>query len=513
VLGVDAALRELAPTSFTSVVARGGGPIFQRIESVTADAADSTVRARLGDGVPLERVISDDPRDRTLEEKYARTRNPEFLARESRRRVALLRGACAAVNLTAAAGRRRRLSAVAVHQYAPTAAFARAWARRRARAFALARLRFGLEDLGPMLRAGDRALMAAGGRPAGAAGAATSGLDELLRERAPELREGFAVRGVDLLDLLEPRLRELVAEYATWIDARAPALRRDLRRARVGAVLVPFDGPPEARLLVRVAQREGIPTVVINDGWKGDDHSAEGMTADYALAWSPEIAKRYFSRRSQSGAAIVTGDPRADEGGWPAKTVRHGEAIERLLIGSFTFSPVDLNCGRSDPERFMAEVLEGIRRSHRARDAAIVVKLHPADRPGTYAGVLPRFADLQIEVVTEGDVVALFREADAYVTTYSTSLLEAAAAGVPFAYYRVNDQRLHPPFSDDPLMAERTAGAPGELARLLDDPDFCDLGEEARARAWVERHLGPRDGGNAARVAAALEDALSLGPR
>jgi hypothetical protein len=58
-------------------------------------------------------------------------------------------------------------------------------------------------------------------------------------------------------------------------------------------------------------------------------------------------------------------------------------------------------------------------------------------------------------------------------------------------------------------MDARTAASPGELAARLDDPAFSDLGDEAAARAWVERHLGPRDGRSGERVAAALWAVLS----
>ncbi len=306
VLDMEVALADAAPSALDTVVAAGGGETFQRIETVTCEAAEATAEARLGPGVVARRRVSRDERNEALQEKYARTRNPDFLPEESRADRALARGACLVANLAAAVRPGRRRPVVAVYQYNPTAAFARGHAGRADRRFALARYRFGREDLVAMLRAGDRGLAPTGGRPRGAAGAVAGRLDDALRRHDATLRESFTVAGVDLWPVLGPRLRELVARYAEWIDARAPAVLRGLRSARARAVLVPFDGPPEARLLVRVAQATGIPTVVLNDGWKGDDHSTEGMTTDHALAWFRGARSELVMDGPRSREVLVT---------------------------------------------------------------------------------------------------------------------------------------------------------------------------------------------------------------
>jgi len=253
---------------------------------------------------------------------------------------------------------------------------------------------------------------------------------------------------------------------------------------------------------------------VINDGWKGDEHQQDGIAADRALAWSESIARNYYGSRRQGPTTRVTGNPRSDETHRrPRPAPTPGGSLRRLLVGSLTFSPSDLNCRRSDPERFLGEVLEGIAASRRARGAHVLIKLHPADRLESYTSVLGRFAGLELETTRTGDVLDLFSAADAYVTTYSTSLLEAAAVGLPVVYYRVNEQRLHPPFSNDQLMAARTASSPQELAALLDDAGRLELPGGETVTSWLQEHLGPADGRCSERVAEALiADARLTGP-
>ncbi len=72
---------------------------------------------------------------------------------------------------------------------------------------------------------------------------------------------------------------------------------------------------------------------------------------------------------------------------------------------------MDLNCRRSDPETFLDDVLEGIRTSTSAR-SRVTVKLHPADEIAYYGEILSKFRELDLEVVSHGDVTALFDAAD-----------------------------------------------------------------------------------------------------
>ena len=508
VLEIDAALRDLEPERFTSVVPAAGDALYRRVETTICDAADATIRARLGANVALARRRSSDPRNATLVTKYSRTRNPAFLAEPSPRTLAALRATAAIVNLAAARRRPARAGRLLVLQYNPTAAFVRNYASSPRGVHDLVCAGFAQPDVARMLREGQRAFVMPAASPGPQAAALAARVRAFAQRHEDVLRERFTVEGVDLSAVVLPRLGEIAAAYGRWLEGRGRAVRTKLRRLRAGALLVPFESPPHARLLVRAAQAEGVASVMINDGWKGDDHQRDGMTSDVALALSPSIAEHYFRRRDDPASVVVTGDPRSDGAPPPRASRRRDERLRRVLVGSFTFSPSDLNCRRSDGERFLAEVLEGIAAS-RARDAAITVKLHPADQLEIYRDVVARFGELELELTREGDVVDRLAQADVYVTTYSTSLLQAAALGLPFLYYRVNPQRLHPPFSGDPTMERRMASTPAGLATLLDAP----LSAPEDARRWIERYVGPSDGACTARVIDAVNRAGARAPR
>ena len=246
-----------------------------------------------------------------------------------------------------------------------------------------------------------------------------------------------------------------------------------------------------------------IPTFVINDGYKGDDIQIEGLSTDVACASSDAVAEHYFRRHP--GRVVTTGSPRlaARTQRWRAPS---GPPL-RVLVGSFTFSPVDLNCRRSDPERFLDDVMEGIAGALPEVSRTIVVKLHPADEPAHYQDLLTRHSNLEIELRSHGNVLDMFAEADIYVTTYSTSLLEAAPV-MPSIYYRINEQRLGPPFEGDEYMRKRTAANPAQLTSLLRDRDTLATRPPG---GWTERYLGPDNG--QVRITSTIESELSRGWR
>jgi hypothetical protein len=175
-----------------------------------------------------------------------------------------------------------------------------------------------------------------------------------------------------------------------------------------------------------------------------------------------------------------------------------------VLVGGFTFSPTDLACRRSDTERFIDEVLDGLEQAFAGASAQITVKLHPADEADHYDETL---AGRKVDLRVTGDVVDIFTGFDFYVAPYSSSLLEALAVGLPVVYYRVNAQRVGPPFDGDTWLGGRTASTPFELAALLRDRRRID---EMPPPGWLERYLGPRDGRAADRIAAAIHDRVSI---
>jgi hypothetical protein len=505
-LAPDGPLRGETPESITICAPEPASPEARRyraIEGLQCDGAEAAVRARFGDSVAIARRDGE-PVSGLLEQKYAQTRDWTWLVPQTRAEHLGQAVPAGIINAIAAARGRRGAESLLVYEYNPTNAFAEQYGAATEGRLRLARCRTPRRDLPQIIRRADRLVV-----PPRAVAATATGDDHLsalacyIREHDDAYRERFRLRGVDFWPLIRERLLEVVSGYEAFVTGAAPSWRARLRRDRVRAVVVPFDTPPEARLLMSVAQAEEIPTFLVNDGFKADDFSMDGMTIDHVLAWSRALAENYYSRRVGT-PAVVTGNPKADA----QRAVRSHRiapaTVRQILVGSFTFSPVDLNCRRSDSESFLRGVLGGIRESRLARGAAVRLKLHPADRPDYYRAVFGAIPEVPVQIITQGDVVGEFDTADIYITTYSTSLLEAVARDLPVIYYRVNPQRLHAPFADDPFLEARTAHSAQELAALLDDPGLREPLGPAVRDAWVQRYLGATDGRSTERIADAI---------
>ena len=502
-LGAAAALDGIQPSSFRTVHATGGRGNYDRIEQIQCEAARAVVRAVAGPDLECEQLVSNDPRNTVLFGKYERSRDPDWLARPKGGRAALERIAIRGADLAAVALRRSDLRpTLLVLGYNPTRAFIDRYASAEAREYRLAIYRPSVQDLRRSIWNGDRLAEPVQVRRSPGGARPERPFAGFIADHEDELAARFRVDGWELWPVVRLHLERVVERYSRYVSLAAPRMRRELERLRTDAVLVPFESPAEARLLVRVAQSLGITTFVLNNGFMGDDFQPECMTADVGLAWSEALARNYFSRRPQD-RTIVTGNPRGDEPPRSVGTRRRG--LGRVLVGSLSYAPPDLNCRRSDPERFLRGVLGGIEQSRRARGAEVLVKLHPADSVEQYDPVVSEFGRLSPRLQLEGDVIALFEWCDVYVTTFSTSLIEAAAMRVPVLYYRVNEQRLHPPFRGDPWLAPRTASSPDELAALLEAGAY-EYGREGEGDpvAWSEQYLGPRDGQSVRRVIEAV---------
>ena len=501
-LAMAAALeRGLEVQTLVTVVpaARRGWSRYRRFELLAAQAATAVAQARLGARLRIEWAVSEDARNELLRNKYALTRDPEILFPPRGARMRGQRALIAALNAAALIRSHNRLS-LGVVEYNPTLAFSRCYAAGGADRRRLVRWINDPRELLSVARHGDMAALA----PAPRLTRRPAGVDERLRACGNALAGArLQVAGTELWPLVRPHLIELSERYGRYVAAVAPGLRRQLTRRRVEALLVPFDLPPAVRLLVRVAQELDIPTFVINEGYKADEIQHEGFAADTALAWSEALRDGYFARRPDG--VVVAGNPRRSRE-QPSAWRAPGSHPLRVLVGSFTFSPIDLNCRRSDAERFLEQVLAGIAAARPAVAREVVVKLHPADAEDHYGALQQKHPNLDVRLVSHGDVVEQLADADVYVTTYSTSLLEAAGT-MPVIYFRVNEQRLMAPFSDDPYLAARTAASEAELTRLLADRETLS---QSPPNGWIERYLGPTAGATD-RIVAQIEAAIAGG--
>ena len=101
----------------------------------------------------------------------------------------------------------------------------------------------------------------------------------------------------------------MIAYRAAESLAVASTLRRAFARRKVKLAVLPFDSPPNARLVVHAAREAGIPTLVVQHGFPNGSHDPDRTLADAVAVWAESDVAPLQLRRS--GGIVVTGNPGA----------------------------------------------------------------------------------------------------------------------------------------------------------------------------------------------------------
>ncbi len=246
------------------------------------------------------------------------------------------------------------------------------------------------------------------GKAMGAARAARIGwddpLDELLDQRA--------------LWLLEQRSGESLAAVHSF--------EASLHRGRIKAVVLPFDSPTPARVVSMAARRAGVPVVVVQHGFVGDQGDPDKTRADALAVWSDRDAASASKRRAPPLGVAVTGNPGALAALKRAPFAGRGSI---LVLVEYPCRYSTTVPARVSIDHVRA-ALQGIADTNLG--LPVVIRPHPADRePDVYLRLAEAWPHLNVSVDVHHSIEDLIAASALCVGATSTATLQAAAAGVP----------------------------------------------------------------------------------
>lgn len=326
---------------------------------------------------------------------------------------------------------------------------------------------------------------------------------------APRERAAFLHAGFDLFPILRNDLEMFLAQCQTYWGPVAMQLERELNRRNVGIVVLPTDAPPLHRLLVFVADRLGIPALVVQHGLKEYRVDAHDMgTARYAAVWGRWVRSARLERYDQLERVFVVGAPPLDKyfagsrgnGGALAAGAR---AVTAVVLPQ-SFYRMSAFSDRIHDDRFLDLVLPVL--AARPEIGRIVVKPHPAVCRGHIEAILqalncggPRLS------VGYGKLERfLGGAADLLICANSTGALEAIAAGIPVVCVNVTRRSFSPPL--DGRSGIPVAATKEEFALALDRVLASRCAPPAASD--FEAFIGPSDGRSMSRIAGAIGQML-----
>ena len=206
------------------------------------------------------------------------------------------------------------------------------------------------------------------------------------------------------------------------------------------------DGPWKTRLIVKLCQKYKIDNMVIMNGWLGDEFQQEAKLATTTLCYGESYLKNYFKNKKD---VRVTGNPLFDKAYEKRKFANPKFPPRRIMIGSFTFSPADINCHYYDNEKCLLDILDVLKRFKNDQNLKyeIVLKLHPADCLEFYQWFLKENGYSEIKIISHGNFQKSISRFDLLIINYSTAIFETALMGIPVIFYHPNNQMLFEPFN------------------------------------------------------------------
>lgn len=258
------------------------------------------------------------------------------------------------------------------------------------------------------------------------------------------------------------------------------------------------DGPWKMRLVVRLCQKYHIPTSVIINGFCSDNFEIEAKASDLTLCYGESSRENYLKDKLNS---VVVGNPLFEKAYKIRKKISINFPPKNILVGSFAFSPININRHYSDNERFILEVFQALKKikNESKFEFEVSLKLHPADIKDFYKWFVTSKNFRDVEVIAAGDFQKIVSKFDLLIINYSTAIFETALMGIPVIFYHSNNQILFEPYNGfGPLpTAFTTKELENVLERVFHDRDYAHSFNDLKV---LERFTGPVDGKSGERI-------------
>lgn len=248
-----------------------------------------------------------------------------------------------------------------------------------------------------------------------------------------------------IASVISNQLRKYAANAFAQIADTLDIYEKFLNENKVSGALLSSDMNWKNRMIVHLYRKHQIKTLAQMNGWFGARHMVENKSVDRVLCFGNSYLDNYFHGKKN---VVVTGCQTFDLARQKRLFVKPQHPIKKILISTFTFSPADINCHYGDSEKYLNDILSVINDYNRNNngDLQLALRPHPSDNPEFYRWYLSRLGYPDIAIETERNFQNVVVQYDLYFGSYSTTIFETAAMGIPVVFYHPCNQILYPPF-------------------------------------------------------------------
>jgi hypothetical protein len=260
-------------------------------------------------------------------------------------------------------------------------------------------------------------------------------------ERRLASARGAASAEASLSGLLDTRALTMLEQRAGGTLAAVSQLREAFAGRRIRLAVLPFDSPPEARVVVQAARDCGVPTLVVQHGLFNEPNDPDKTLADCVAVWSDADAA---DLREWTPAAVVTGNPGAGRPPALRDRRRAGPREQAIVLVEYA-SRLSTRVDNRVSVRHVLAALDAL--SKALPGASVTIRPHPAEHePEIFERLAAAARGLEVGVDVTSPIDDVLRTADLCVGAVSTATLEAAAAGVPVVFLNVTEKPARWPF-------------------------------------------------------------------
>ena len=292
----------------------------------------------------------------------------------------------------------------------------------------------------------------------------------LARAAGPEDAVDAAVHAL-ALDVVRAIAGDALAEVA---HARA-----GLAGGRARLLVLPWDSPAAARVLLAAAAATDVPSLVVQHGFDAGLGDPDKLLAGHIATWSARDSEDVTRRGRKPDEHTITGNPGATH--LAAAHPRTADRDRTIVLVEYP-GRLSARLGSRACMRQAATALRGLAAARPGTTA--VVRPHPADPSPEAYGALGAGLDLNVTVDAHTPIETLLRTADLVVGAVSTASLQAIALGVPVGYLDLGGFARPWPFDGAPdglpraTSAEELAAVAADLVAGRDVPAL-DVAREA----------------------------------
>jgi hypothetical protein len=294
------------------------------------------------------------------------------------------------------------------------------------------------------------------------------------------------------------RLRLVAGEEVPRIGLAAFALASAIRRLEPSLIGAFDEVGTWARILPTLARAHGTPSLDIPHAEAADAEAIRGAGYDRMAVYGPHAAAVLRAAGISDERIVQVGAPRFDA------IARSYPASPAPVTPPRVVFAAQYVAGALTADALRISFAGALAAAARLAPSELVVRPHPAEPPGTIAGMVAELSPQEgvtVRIDASRSLHELLDGAWLMVTAWSNSVLEAAVMGVPSLAVVPADVADPVNFAAEGLaLHAASAEEAADVAEHLRDVGERTLAVE-RARAALAAHIGPPDGLASSRVA------------